>query len=289
MHVEWSDLVTVLVLVGLEGILSADNALVLAVLVLRLPPGEQRKALRYGILGAYALRTIATLLAVWLTRILWVTLLGALYLIYLSFKHFTQRHHAGDGEHRVPPPRILGLSAFWSTVLLVEATDLVFAVDSILVAVGLTHGDPRKTWVIIVGGILGITMMRLLTMQVLELVKRYPKLIDGAYLVISWVGFKLLMEYLHNMHLVPFAIKKEISLAVVLVLFGGSYLYARAHPAQPSAESSEAEALFATLEDGGEPRERRSPAGVVSRSVPLDDLPAESAAPVERNKGGDTS
>ncbi len=81
----WSDLLTILALIGLEGILSADNALVLAVLVQRLPREEdQRRALRYGLLGAFILRSIATLLAVYLLRIgAIVALLGGLYLLWL--------------------------------------------------------------------------------------------------------------------------------------------------------------------------------------------------------------
>ena len=66
------DFVTIALLVALEGLLSADNAMVLAVLVLGLPKDEQQKALRYGIFGAFGFRAIATLLAVYLIRLAWV-------------------------------------------------------------------------------------------------------------------------------------------------------------------------------------------------------------------------
>ena len=62
MIVHAADFVTIGLLVALEGLLSADNAMVLAVLVLGLPKEQQRKALRYGILGAFAFRALATLL-----------------------------------------------------------------------------------------------------------------------------------------------------------------------------------------------------------------------------------
>src|SRR5207344_1277083 len=62
-HTEWvvitpSDFVTIGLLVALEGLLSADNAMVLAVLVLGLPKEERRNALRYGMLGAFAFRSL---------------------------------------------------------------------------------------------------------------------------------------------------------------------------------------------------------------------------------------
>jgi len=70
--VEWSDVITIGLLVLLEGLLSADNALVLAVLVLGLPKDQQKKALRYGILGAFFFRAVATLLAVYLIELSWI-------------------------------------------------------------------------------------------------------------------------------------------------------------------------------------------------------------------------
>src|SRR5215471_1116595 len=95
-----SDFLTIGLLVALEGLLSADNAMVLAVLVLGLPKRDQRKALRYGILGAFAFRTIATLLAVYLIKLGWVKLAGAGYLLYLAFRHF----FLTDAEERRKAP-----------------------------------------------------------------------------------------------------------------------------------------------------------------------------------------
>src|SRR5438552_392168 len=90
-----SDFLTVALLVALEGLLSADNAMVLAVLVLGLPKESQRQALRYGIVGAFAFRTIATLLAIYLIQLIWVKLIGAGYLLYLAFRHFSRGGDAG--------------------------------------------------------------------------------------------------------------------------------------------------------------------------------------------------
>src|SRR5512134_732501 len=98
MDVHFSDLLTIALLVLLEGLLSADNALVLAILVLGLPRHQQRKALRYGILGAFVFRILATLLAVHLLAVAWVKLVGAVYLLYLAWSHFFG--HSGGTEKR---------------------------------------------------------------------------------------------------------------------------------------------------------------------------------------------
>ena len=219
---EASDFVTIALLVALEGLLSADNAMVLAVLVLGLPKHQQRKALRYGMVGAFVFRSIAILLAVYLIRLGWVKLFGAGYLLYLVYRHFWGGE---EGADRRTPPRaqpFLGLTAFWSTVVKVELTDIVFAIDSILVAVAMSP----KTWVILTGGILGIVMMRMVIGQLLSLVERYPTLVDGAFVIIAWVGAKLLVEYLHTEGYIGFQIPKWLSLGLIVVIFGIALTYA---------------------------------------------------------------
>jgi YkoY family integral membrane protein len=246
--VHLTDFVTIGLLVLLEGLLSADNALVLAVLVLGLPRSEQKKALRYGILGAFAFRALATALAAYLIDVGWVKLVGAAYLLYLPYAHFTER--PADGEKRTfkPARPWLGLSAFWATVVKVEFTDIVFAIDSILVAVAMSN----KLWVIITGGILGIIAMRMLIGQLLTVVQRYPPLVDGAFIIIAWVGIKLLIEYLHQAHYIGFEVPKWLSLGLIVIIFTAAYAYARRVGAVEVADDAppdEAEALFAEPAD----------------------------------------
>src|SRR5687768_13971004 len=238
-----SDLVTVGLLVALEGLLSADNAMVLAVLVLGLPKSEQRKALRYGIVGAFAFRVIAILFAVWLKDIQFVMLIGAAYLLWLPYNHFTGHEDAASRRRPKAATSWLGMSPFWGTVAKVELTDIVFAVDSILVAVAMSN----KTWVIITGGILGIIAMRLVIGQLLVIVRRYPALVDGAFVIIAWVGIKLLIEYLHMEGYIHFAVNKWMSFGFIVLIFVVSYLYARRQGPVPDDETmtDEAAELFA--------------------------------------------
>jgi predicted tellurium resistance membrane protein TerC len=59
--------------------------------------------------------------------------------------------------------------------------------------------------------------------------------VDGAFIIIAWVGFKLLLEYLHTIHVVAFEIPKWFSLGLIVVIFGLSYLYARQHERKAAA------------------------------------------------------
>lgn len=223
MDIQASDFVTIGLLIALEGLLSADNALVMAVMVLGLPRREHKKALRYGLVGGFAMRVVATLLAVYLIRVAWVKLIGGLYLLYLTYSHFF-RHEAGV-DRRSPPKAkpMLGLSALWATVVRVELVNLAFSIDSILVAVAMSP----KAWVVITGGILGIVALRVVVGQLLALVQKYPTLVDAAFVIIAWVGIKLVLEYLHAIGYVGFEVPRSVSLGVIVVIFVMAYVYAR--------------------------------------------------------------
>ena len=236
-----SDLVTVGLLVFLEGLLSADNALVMAVMILGLPRHEQKKALRYGLVGAFAFRILATILAAYLIQIGWVKLLGGLYLLYLSSNHFFAGGNEAERNKPKPARPWMGLSALWATVVKVELVNLAFSIDSILVAVAMSP----KLWVILSGGLLGIVAMRIVVGQLLALVRRYPSLVDAAFIIIAWIGVKLLIEFLHATGLIHFEINKWISFGLIAVIFGIAYLRARRKgPQDDEFEEGEAEALL---------------------------------------------
>ncbi len=234
------DLFTILLLVGLEGLLSADNAMVLAVLVLGLPKSQQRKALRYGIFGAFAFRTVAVLSGYYLIRMSIVKLIGGLYLLYLPYRHFFSEDEARQQRSFPKAKPWLGLSAFWATVVKVELTDIVFAVDSIVVAVAMSP----KLWVVLSGGILGIIAMRLVIGQLLAVVERYPALVDGAFIIIAWVGIRLLIEYLHQIGFVEFEVPQWLSLGLIVVIFVLAFLYGRHQERQAAKVGRKVERLL---------------------------------------------
>jgi YkoY family integral membrane protein len=218
-----SDLVTIGLLVGLEGLLSADNALVMAIMVLGLPKQQHQKALRYGLVGGFGLRSAATLAAVYLIRVIWVKLVGGAYLLYLVYGHFWG---TPEGESRTAAPKArawLGLSPFWATVLRVELVNLAFSIDSILVAVAMSP----KRWVVLTGGILGIVALRMVVGQLITLVEKYPVLVDAAFIIIAWIGGKLCFDYLHAAGYVAFEIPHWVSLVLIVVVFCGAMVYAR--------------------------------------------------------------
>lgn len=199
------DLVTVGLLVLLEAILSADNAIVLALLAFGLPREQQKTALKIGIWCAFLFRVLAVIFLLGLLRHTLSKLialgLGGAYLLWLPIKHFRTNvaGHAvlagDDGPGVATTTSFFGLSLFWSAVVRIEFTDVVFSVDSILVAMATSS----KGWVIITGGILGIIAMRFVAGGFLKIVGRFPSIVEGAYLIVAVAGIKMLLEFAHTM------------------------------------------------------------------------------------------
>ena len=180
-----ADILAIATLTLLEGILSIDNSLVLAILVRTLPKAQQKKALMYGIAGAFFFRFVALIFAAHLMRFIVFKLIGGGYLIYLAMKHmfFFYKEDAHQPGQKVA-------ASFWKTVLIVELTDVAFSIDSITTAVAMSD----KLLVIWVAGILGIIFLRFAAGLFIRLLERLPKLEDLAYQLIFFIGTKLLLE-----------------------------------------------------------------------------------------------
>jgi len=243
-QLEVHDLAVVALLVVLEGMLSIDNALVLGLLAKRLPKNEQAKALWYGLAGAFVFRFVAVLTASLLLRWTFAKFLGGAYLVYIAVRHLffeskeqenekivldAQGHPILVGEEtnepigeaqeeteireRVPvymtaeTRKRLGLASFWPTVLIIELTDIAFAVDSILAAIAMVGSAPKgwpataphpKLWVVVLGGLIGLMLMRVAARWFIYLLERFPRFEVSAYLLVIVIGLKLLADWGFN-------------------------------------------------------------------------------------------
>lgn len=187
----------ILSLVIIEGLLSADNALVLAAIVNKLPAHQRKKALLYGLWGAYIFRIIAIGVGIYLVQIAWVKYIGAAYLLWIAFKHFWDKFKSKDGDDESEEEGGLqkllaktGMSLFVRTIITVEMMDIAFSIDSILAAFAVSPNP----WILIAGGLLGILMMRLVAGFILKLMDKIPELENAAFVLIAIIGLKMILD-----------------------------------------------------------------------------------------------
>jgi YkoY family integral membrane protein len=167
----------------LEVILSIDNAAVLATMVRKLPKEQQKKALTYGLIGAYVFRGVALLFASLLIKVIWLKVVGGVYLMYLAWR-------ALYGTPTESTIRVKAVS-FWGTVAMIELVDLVFSIDNVFAAVAFTD----NLWLICGGVFVGIVSMRFASVGFIKILEEIPILEKVAYWVIGVLGLRLVLSF----------------------------------------------------------------------------------------------
>ncbi|MGM7721547.1 TerC family protein [Metabacillus sp. Hm71] len=222
-------------LVALEGLLAADNALVLAIMVKHLPEKERKKALFYGLAGAFVFRFASLFIISFLVDVWQVQAIGALYLLFIAINHILRKTilKKKDVDHVEKEKKKAG---FWGTVIKVELADIAFAIDSILAAVALAMTLPNtnlpqiggmdggKFLVIFAGGLIGLIIMRFAANLFVKLLNAKPGLEIAAFAIVGWVGVKLAVLTLGHPDIgvisYEFAHSKEWKLTFYTVLIG---------------------------------------------------------------------
>lgn len=175
------------VLVILEAILSADNAIALAAIAQGLPDRKSQKyALNIGLFFAYILRIILILTTTWVMKFWQFELLGALYLLWLVFNYFTfqedeEQHHNS------------GSKSLWQSIPSIAITDLAFSLDSVTTAIAIAD----DIWLILLGGTVGVITLRFLAELFIRWLEEYTHLEDAGFITVGLVGIRLLMRVIN--------------------------------------------------------------------------------------------
>jgi YkoY family integral membrane protein len=233
-----------IILIGLEGILAADNAVIMAVMVKHLPREKQKKALFYGLLGAFIFRFTALFMITFLVNVWQIQAIGAAYLLFLSAHHLIKKYSGNGNQTGKKQEKIGKHHSFWATVLKVEIADIAFAIDSMLAAVVLAVTLKPTGWfqvggidggqflVMLLGGLIGVVIMRFAATTFVRFLAKYPGLETSAFLIVGWVGVKLAVLTLSHPQLgilsrhFPESIEWKLAfwLVFVIIAAGGYFL-----------------------------------------------------------------
>ncbi|NJL82065.1 MAG: DUF475 domain-containing protein [Chloroflexaceae bacterium] len=174
-----------LILIGLEAVLSADNAIALAAIAQGLEDKKlQSYALNVGLVLAYVLRVVLIITASWIIQFWQFEVLGAAYLLWLVLNYFLspedeqKRHHA------------LRFKSLWQAIPAIALTDLAFSLDSVTAAIAVSD----QLWLIIIGGTIGIILLRFLAGLFIRLLDQYVHLEDAGFITVGLVGVRLLFR-----------------------------------------------------------------------------------------------
>ncbi|WP_267383906.1 TerC family protein [Cyanobacterium sp. uoEpiScrs1] len=181
-----------LVLIILEAVLSADNAIALATIAQGLPNKKSQKhALNLGLIFAYILRIALILTATWVIKFWQFELLGALYLLWLVFNYFAFQK---EEEYH----QSLQSKSLWQAIPAIAVTDLAFSLDSVTTAIAIAD----NIWLILLGGTVGVITLRFLAELFIHWLKEYIHLEDAGFITVGIVGVRLLIRVI-NTDLVP--------------------------------------------------------------------------------------
>ena len=182
-----------LVLVALEAVLSADNAIALASISKGLEDANaQQKALNLGLIIAFVLRLSLILTATWVIQYWQFELLGALYLLWLVFHHFTSNT---DSEGEDQGPRF---ASVWQAIPMIAFTDLAFSLDSVTTAIAVSD----NTFIVVTGASIGIIALRFMAGLFIRWLDEFVHLESAGYITVGFVGLRLLVKVI-NPDLVP--------------------------------------------------------------------------------------
>jgi YkoY family integral membrane protein len=185
--------IVLLILVFLEAVLSADNAIALAAIAQGLEDKKlEGQALNIGLVFAYVLRITLLLTATWVQKFWQFELLGAGYLLWLVFQHFSSQEDEDNHHHG---PRFTSL---WQAIPVLAFTDLAFSLDSVTTAIAVS----QETWLIITGTTIGVVTLRFMAGLFIRWLDEYENLEDAGYVTVAFVGLRLLLKVIND-DLVP--------------------------------------------------------------------------------------
>jgi predicted tellurium resistance membrane protein TerC len=184
----------------LEIVLGVDNIIFISILSGKLPPAQQPRARRIGLLGAMLTRVLLLFSLAWIIRLTepWFTVLGRgisgrdLILIlgglFLMAKSTHEIHDKLEGEEGHASGRVA--ASFASVIIQIMLLDIVFSLDSVITAVGMVD----ELWVMVTAVVIAVAIMMLAAEPISAFVHRHPTVKMLALSFLLLIGLSLLAE-----------------------------------------------------------------------------------------------
>ena len=170
-----------LAIIVIDLVLAGDNAIVIALAARALPAHLQRRAILWGAIGAICVRSLMTLLVVWLLQIPGLLLAGGLMLLWIAYRLLLPEN--GDNASHGPTA-----TTFWGAMRTIVIADAVMGLDNVLAVAGAAHGS----YLLVVTGLaISVPIVVWGSTLVLKVVDRYPGVVYLGSGVLVWTAVKM--------------------------------------------------------------------------------------------------
>ena len=183
---DWPTLVKIL---GVNLILSGDNAVLIALAAAGLPVAQRGRAIMYGMVLAVVLRVVLSLLAVYLLEIPGIMLIGGLVLLWIAFTFFRERRaksagEDGAGHHVEAAPKTMAVA-----MRQIIIADVSMSLDNVLAVAGAAAGN---TPMLIIGLVISIVLMGVAATLISKLLDRFPVIAYIGVALIVYIGIEMI-------------------------------------------------------------------------------------------------
>jgi YjbE family integral membrane protein len=180
--------IAVVKIIGINIILSGDNAVVIAMACRNLPHRQRRIGILLGAGAAVVLRIIFTVLVQFLFNVPWLKLAGGLLLFWIALKLLTGDDHGEDDE------KVAGGSSLFEAVKIVAIADIVMSLDNVLAIAGAAEAAPpdQRIWLIVLGLVISIPLVVAGSTLIMGLLARYPVLVWAGAALLGWIAGELI-------------------------------------------------------------------------------------------------
>ncbi len=213
----WIDLLQIM---GINILLSGDNAVVIALASRSLPERQRNMAVLGGSAAAIVLRVIFCVVIVWLLAIPYLKLIGGLLLLYIGVKLIIPEEEAGEDS-------IAGKSNIWGAIQTIMIADAVMSLDNVVAIAAAAHGSML---LIVLGLLISIPLIVFGSQIVLRILNRFPILVMLGGGLLGWIAGEIIVSDPAVHTLLPFDEHLQAQIAkpvLALLVMGLGMLLAR--------------------------------------------------------------
>ena len=179
--------IAVVKIIGINIVLSGDNAVVIALACRNLPKRQRYFGIMLGAGAAVVLRIIFTVLVQFLFNVPWLKLAGGLLLFWIAIKLLV-------GDEEADEDKVAGGGSLWEAVKIVAIADIVMSLDNVLAIAGAAESAPadQRIWLIIMGLVISIPLVVAGSTLIMNLLTRYPILVWAGAALLGWIAGELI-------------------------------------------------------------------------------------------------